>query len=389
MGIKGPNIASRLIKRITSKSFLFLSGLLLVIGNEYVLHFAHYLQWAPIPVETRHDGDMVLLLVSDPQIQGYQREPAFPVGYFSRWDADRYISRSFSMAFLHSSPDIILFLGDLMDEGSIATNEEYELYYQRLQNIFQDAAETKKIYVPGDNDIGGEGFDRRTSEKISRFERYFEYLTGAVKFRFASFFKLDVRFFEPFLPKHKKILQEVGEEIYMPFRIILNHESISPKLKSHVYPLLKPIRPHMVISGHWHKANLFLCEDCLSQENDDGDYWPVTRRDLTSEENYIEINSDEKSTLVEIMVPTCSYRMGEPKMGYGVLVIMKTSKCMENIQSGEKATAELMQRTSSSSPPSSSSFKTIFHSDIDLMVQLDLVSQKAASSTVSTAGCPS
>ena len=38
----------------------------------------------------RFDGDMVLLLVSDPQILGYQREPPFPIGYFTRWDADRY-----------------------------------------------------------------------------------------------------------------------------------------------------------------------------------------------------------------------------------------------------------------------------------------------------------
>lgn len=274
-----------------------------------------------MPLEERFDGDMVLLLVSDPQILGYQREPPFPIGYFTRWDADRYISRSFSMAHLHTSPDVVLFLGDLMDEGSTSTDEEYEITYKRFQEVFIDAVNTKKIYIPGDNDIGGEGQDFRTKEKIARFERYFEYLTGSVKYRFTSFFKLDVRFSEPFLPKHKKVLQEVGEEIYMPFRIILNHESISPKLKSHVYPLLKPIRPHMIISGHWHKANLFICDDCLSRLNEDGDHWPLTRRDLTPEEDIIKIETDERSTLVEIMVPTCSYRMGEPNMGYGVLII--------------------------------------------------------------------
>lgn len=257
-----------------------------------------------MPLEERFDGDMVLLLVSDPQILGYQREPPFPIGYFTRWDADRYISRSFSMAHLHTSPDVVLFLGDLMDEGSTSTDEEYEITYKRFQEVFIDAVNTKKIYIPGDNDIGGEGQDFRTKEKIARFERYFEYLTGSVKYRFTSFFKLDVRFSEPFLPKHKKVLQEVGEEIYMPFRIILNHESISPKLKSHVYP-----------------ANLFICDDCLSRLNEDGDHWPLTRRDLTPEEDIIKIETDERSTLVEIMVPTCSYRMGEPNMGYGVLII--------------------------------------------------------------------
>lgn len=69
---------------------------------------------------------------------------------------------------------------------------------------------------------------------------YFKRVTAFIDscfFFFYFFCQLDVRFSEPFLPKHKKVLQEVGEEIYMPFRIILNHESISPKLKSHVYPV--------------------------------------------------------------------------------------------------------------------------------------------------------
>ena len=32
------------------------------------------------------------------------------------------------------------------------------------------------LYLPGDNDIGGEGFDLREARKISRFYKYFEKL---------------------------------------------------------------------------------------------------------------------------------------------------------------------------------------------------------------------
>lgn len=55
----------------------------------------------------------------------------------------RYISRSFSMAHLHTSPDVVLFLGDLMDEGSTSTDEEYEITYKRFQEVFIDAVNTK------------------------------------------------------------------------------------------------------------------------------------------------------------------------------------------------------------------------------------------------------
>lgn len=47
------------------------------------------------------------------------------------------------MAHLHTSPDVVLFLGDLMDEGSTSTDEEYEITYKRFQEVFIDAVNTK------------------------------------------------------------------------------------------------------------------------------------------------------------------------------------------------------------------------------------------------------
>lgn len=39
-------------------------------------------------------------------------------------------------AFTFVKPDIVIFLGDLMDEGSTATESEYKEYVRRLFNIF-------------------------------------------------------------------------------------------------------------------------------------------------------------------------------------------------------------------------------------------------------------
>ena len=48
----------------------------------------------------------------------------------------------------------------------------------------------QNVYIPGDNDIGGEGADFRTKFKVSRFERHFENLTGVVNAHFVDFIKV-------------------------------------------------------------------------------------------------------------------------------------------------------------------------------------------------------
>ena len=84
----------------------------------------------------------------------------------------RYLAKSFSWAIYAYKPQIIVFLGDLIDEGSECTDEEFEGYANRFKSIYYNNYATK-IYVAGDNDIGGEGVDPVTEEKISRFRSHF------------------------------------------------------------------------------------------------------------------------------------------------------------------------------------------------------------------------
>lgn len=51
--------------------------------------------------------------------------------YFSR-----YTAKTFSRALSLAQPDVIAFLGDLMDEGHIATNKDFLKYKQRFDSIF-------------------------------------------------------------------------------------------------------------------------------------------------------------------------------------------------------------------------------------------------------------
>ena len=83
-----------------------------------------------------------------------------------------------------------------MDEGSTSTDDDYQFYKTRFSSIFDTSTFesrvswcffiicfsdcrmktnfiTQVIYLPGDNDIGGEGTDHVTRSKIERFNANF------------------------------------------------------------------------------------------------------------------------------------------------------------------------------------------------------------------------
>lgn len=48
----------------------------------------------------------------------------------------RYLKNTFSRAVSRTQPNVIAFLGDLMDEGHIAPPHEFEKYKRRIATIF-------------------------------------------------------------------------------------------------------------------------------------------------------------------------------------------------------------------------------------------------------------
>ncbi|XP_060072058.1 metallophosphoesterase 1-like [Ylistrum balloti] len=293
---------------------------LTLLCNEFFIYMIQSFRWPSLPVASRDPSrTQVILFVADPQLQGFQDEPGFPIGSVTRWDIDRFLSQTFSLAHAYAQPDVVVFLGDLMDEGSKASKEEYKSYYYRFLSVFRAAEKDKKVYIAGDNDIGGELRDMRKEWKMERFEKHFDLLTGVDKFGFIDYIKMDVQTQGmPFLPK-RDLADELQKKITSPIRILVSHETVMPKRKEELYPLLKRLRPQLIFSGHWHKSVVFVCEKCMVED----DYtWPVHRRELTWMEGYMSVNlTINLEALTEVMVPTCSYRMGETDMGYGVAVI--------------------------------------------------------------------
>ena len=54
-----------------------------------------------------------------------------------------YVRKSFSYAFSYSKPDVVLFLGDLFDEGSKASGQEYMITLERFNSVFEPAKHIK------------------------------------------------------------------------------------------------------------------------------------------------------------------------------------------------------------------------------------------------------
>jgi len=63
---------------------------------------------------------------------------------------------------------------------------------------------------------------------------------------------------------------------------------------------------------------VYNCDDCL--RNDDYS-WSVTYQDLTYIDSYLTFDLSQQQSMMEIALPTCSYRMGVSHMGYGVAII--------------------------------------------------------------------
>lgn len=148
--------------------------LLLVIHFEFVNYWILPLTWIEQPnCEPPHCQK--LLLIADPQIIGPESKFSSLIDMIAIYDSDRYLKKTFLSAYNYIQPDIILFLGDLMDQGYMASDREFHSYVERLKNIYSmpsQVNQSKIIISPGDNDIGGIE-EVLIPANVKRFEKIF------------------------------------------------------------------------------------------------------------------------------------------------------------------------------------------------------------------------
>jgi len=57
------------------------------------------------------------------------------------------LAKTFSYAMEYSDPDVIVFLGDIFDEGSRATDDQYDATLARFKAIYPQTSYIKVIYL--------------------------------------------------------------------------------------------------------------------------------------------------------------------------------------------------------------------------------------------------
>lgn len=107
----------------TKLAWTVLIGVLLY-GEVFVYWHAYSLWPKTEPHEAR------ILLVADPQIQGYRDEPQSLLGMITRWDSDRYLAKTFGWATFAYDMHAIAFLGDLIDEVEVQGGDDVTTGYQ-------------------------------------------------------------------------------------------------------------------------------------------------------------------------------------------------------------------------------------------------------------------
>ncbi|XP_020278765.1 uncharacterized protein LOC109852221 [Pseudomyrmex gracilis] len=250
-----------------------------------------------------------ILLVADPQILGERNENYFGSSV-AIWDSDRYLEETFSRALRHSQPHVIAFLGDLMDEGHIATLDEFKKYKKRLDSIFSTPDNIMKIYIPGDNDIGGEE-DSVSPGILQRFN--FAYTQpDTLVYKSVTFFK--VNRLTRTIPKAPKdaFLNDYKERNIT--NVILSHVPLLSMPDRFVQSVLEELTPQVIFTAHTHHAAHESLDTATDQLSYPGCIRP--QQGMMLYELRVDVGD-----IHEVQIPTCSYRMGTPDTGYGLAYI--------------------------------------------------------------------
>lgn len=221
--------------------------------------------------------------------------------WISRYDSDQHLKQTFAQAMHHARPQGVIFLGDLMDEGAIADDKNYENYFRRFKKIFKTHRNVKKIYLPGDNDVGGEWPVEKV--KSARFKSFFG---KGMKWRLQT----NLLIYNINLINNETAAMEPDE--FNSTHVLISHVPVihRPSLESHI--AVAKLNPCIIFSGHNHRSTEVIADD------------PSLKYQWTMPINSLKVfdleNLKEKKKIVEIQVTTCSYRMGTFAIGYGQAV---------------------------------------------------------------------
>ncbi|XP_023209567.1 uncharacterized protein LOC111612568, partial [Centruroides sculpturatus] len=286
------------------KFIVLLLSICLLFNEWLIYHILPLIKWPKLSKLPLSSDELKILLIGDPQLLGDYFTGSSLLGHISQWDSDRFVQKTFNLALNHIQPDVIILLGDNLDEGEIASDQKYKKYINRFLNIFSQLDFNKVIIIPGDNDIGGENGDA-LSDKIDRFDSYFK-KDVFLNVKFAEFVKVN------YLTRSSEY-EITPKLIPGKIRIILSHVPLTPIPSYFVKKVLSFVQPHLIFSAHEH-ISMHIVSDRYTQAS-------VSTIPTFNEQGTLERINLTNDCTHEILVPTCSYRMGTEKMGYGMAIL--------------------------------------------------------------------
>ena len=224
----------------------------------------------------------------------------------------------------------------MLDDGSECNDETFQSYIRRFKGIFDTKA--AKIYVPGDNDIGGEGGDPVTAKKIKRFHQSFPTQSNfffqlkndkaVQRYELEKQDEEDKRPLIEIVPANVLTFKSADQDWFgvtdkpyanVKFRLVVSHMPIlatpNPSFSKEV---MKRLSPNLIFSAHDHRGLDFSTSKTRSHTHQSiGNITFFTQDD---EESSITLSSQD-DLIHEIIVPTSNYRMGVREMAFGLAVV--------------------------------------------------------------------
>ncbi|XP_021198132.3 uncharacterized protein Mppe [Helicoverpa armigera] len=296
------------LRRSTTVKYVLAAVLGAVIYCEWFIYLVEQQYWVDLECQDHDTSCTKILFIADPQIQGDEAVPP-PLSYIFNWDSDRYLRSTFKSVVDYFKPDILVYLGDLMDEGSIATMPQFHGYAKRLANIFDWDFPAVQVWLPGDNDIGGENEPIRR-DKVEEFEKVFVQ-PSIVTYSNVSIYKVNAITYT--FPQKADEVPGTDNN----FKIVASHYPVTMRTMFSK-KIINAINPKIFFCAHDHESKYV-------KQNKDLTHRVTTWFNIPKSTLTITFNDD---TLYEIYVPTCSYRMGTNYIGYGAAVLENNQKHM-------------------------------------------------------------
>lgn len=103
----------------------------------------------PDNLQNESAATLRLMLIADTHIMG----PVKSV-WIDKTRREWQMKQAFQIFKQTYRPDVIVFLGDLFDEGSFSRDDTFKTFHQDFQRIFHLEPEEKRIIIPGNHDVG-------------------------------------------------------------------------------------------------------------------------------------------------------------------------------------------------------------------------------------------